>query len=526
MMWFYYISNIKKIVYILFFLTSFNGIAQEFADKKYYLVDSLVLENLTIEDKELLNSSLITYHKTKNDTSKINALNRICENMMHDDWIKYQKHQYQLIENELTVNVTDELLYLKAKALNNLGYWENEYNGNSEKALTKYYECIKLCKQLEDKDNIIPNCLNNIANVYEHKGNIIYALKFYHLSLNYMEKAKDAIGMGNVLNNLATIYLKQEDFKNAHKYFYKAANSYNEGGYLSGEALILGNLGASQYNQGEYQKSLSNYERALKIHIDLGNQKGMGTILNNIGGYYLKIGEYETALNYRLKSYETRKLSKDTRGQLISLDGIAAIYLELNEYKLAEKYGQEAYQIADKLEFPDELSRSCKTLSKVYEKQGKGLKALEMYKIHVIMKDSINNEATQKASIRQQTKYEFEKAQIVKENEVKEQARLEAEATSRRNNLQYSLIFLGILVLFGIVLSLGFIKVSPNIAEGMIFFAFLILFEFLLVFTEPYLEQYTNGEPMYNLLANSILALLIFPVHAILEKLLKKSIVK
>jgi putative effector of murein hydrolase len=81
-------------------------------------------------------------------------------------------------------------------------------------------------------------------------------------------------------------------------------------------------------------------------------------------------------------------------------------------------------------------------------------------------------------------------------------------------------------VLFGIVLSLGFIKVSPTIAEGIIFFAFLILFEFLLVFTEPYLEQYTNGEPIYNLLANAVLALLIFPVHAILEKLLKKRIVQ
>jgi len=42
----------------------------------------------------------------------------------------------------------------------------------------------------------------------------------------------------------------------------------------------------------------------------------------------------------------------------------------------------------------------------------------------------------------------------------------------------------------------------------------------------PYLENYTNDEPMYNLLANSLLALVIFPLHAILEKLLKKRIVK
>ena len=81
-------------------------------------------------------------------------------------------------------------------------------------------------------------------------------------------------------------------------------------------------------------------------------------------------------------------------------------------------------------------------------------------------------------------------------------------------------------MLFGIVISLGFIKVSPNIAEGLIFFAFLILFEFILVFAEPYLENYTNGEPMYNLLANAVIALLIFPLHDVLESKLKKRIVK
>ena len=84
----------------------------------------------------------------------------------------------------------------------------------------------------------------------------------------------------------------------------------------------------------------------------------------------------------------------------------------------------------------------------------------------------------------------------------------------------------GALLLFGVVLSLGFISVSANVAEGLIFFAFLILFEFVLVFVEPYLENYTDGEPIYNLLANAVIALLIFPLHDVLESKLKKRIVK
>ena len=52
-----------------------------------------------------------------------------------------------------------------------------------------------------------------------------------------------------------------------------------------------------------------------------------------------------------------------------------------------------------------------------------------------------------------------------------------------------------ILVVFGLVLSLGVVKVSPKVAEGLIFFAFLILFEFLLVLSDPYVDSVTGGAP-------------------------------
>ncbi|MBL4753972.1 MAG: hypothetical protein JKY52_10325 [Flavobacteriales bacterium] len=90
-----------------------------------------------------------------------------------------------------------------------------------------------------------------------------------------------------------------------------------------------------------------------------------------------------------------------------------------------------------------------------------------MYELQVQYRDSINNEATQKASILLQTKYEFEKAQIIKEQEQKEQARIQEEELSRRDNLQYSVILIVILIVFGGVLGLGFVKVPPSVAEGL-----------------------------------------------------------
>jgi len=76
------------------------------------------------------------------------------------------------------------------------------------------------------------------------------------------------------------------------------------------------------------------------------------------------------------------------------------------------------------------------------------------------------------------------------------------------------------------VLSLGFVKVSPRMAEGIIFFSFLILFEFLLVLADPYIERWSSGAPGIKLLFNAGIAALIFPAHAFFESKMKGRLVK
>jgi len=166
----------------------------------------------------------------------------------------------------------------------------------------------------------------------------------------------------------------------------------------------------------------------------------------------------------------------------------------------------------------ENIKRAAELLSRVYRKQDRYEQALEMYELHIQMSDSINNEETQKATIRQQTKYEFEKAQLVREEE-------EKEVTGRRDNLQYSIILIAILALFGGVMSLGFVNVSERIAEGIIFFSFLILFEFLLVLADPYIEGWSGGAPGIKLLFNAGIAALIFPAHAFFEGKMKGRLV-
>jgi len=149
-----------------------------------------------------------------------------------------------------------------------------------------------------------------------------------------------------------------------------------------------------------------------------------------------------------------------------------------------------------------------------------------MYKLEMEMRDSLLNEENTKATIRQQMKYEYEKEQIRKDHEAKEKARIETEVTERRNQLHYTGIVIGILLISLLVGMIGFIKISSKAAQAIIFIAFLIFFEFLIVLADPYIERWTGGAPGYKLLINAVLAGLIFPLHGFFEGLLKRRIRK
>jgi len=102
-----------------------------------------------------------------------------------------------------------------------------------------------------------------------------------------------------------------------------------------------------------------------------------------------------------------------------------------------------------------------------------------------------------------------------------------AEQTSTRDNLQYSVVSICLLVLGAVLsLALGRFAVPPHIAKRLIFISFLILFEFLLVVADPYIENCSGVAPGMKLLFNAVIAPLIFPAHGFFESKMKERLVK
>jgi len=73
---------------------------------------------------------------------------------------------------------------------------------------------------------------------------------------------------------------------------------------------------------------------------------------------------------------------------------------------------------------------------------------------------------------------------------------------------------------------LGNLSLPIIVDEGLIFFSFLILFEFILVLGDPYVDTWTGGAPGLKLLINASVAAFIFPLHTFFEATLKGRLVR
>jgi len=435
-----YISYIKYLTYILLFLISFNGLAQEFADKAYYLVDSLVLDAIGDNDKQIITSSLKLYHAAKDDTSKINALNDICENMMHEDWEKYQRFQLKLTQKALkNTKTTKESLFLKktlAGVLNNIGYIHDD-KGNIPLALAYYQKSLKIKKEIGDKKGMAYS-YNNIGAIHRDQGNIPLALAYYQKSLKIKKEVEDKKGMASSYYNLGYIHQGQGNNSIALGYYQKSLKIQKEIGDKHGMGYSFINIGFIHQIQDNMPLGLTYYQKSLKIQKEIGDKNGISYSYLKIGAIHKIQGNMLLAIDYYQKSLKIQKELGDKRGMAYSYSTIGYIHENHGNIPLALEYGLKSLTLAQEVGLPEEIRNAAILLSEIYEKQGKGKKALEMYKLHIQMKDSINNEATQKASIRQQAKYEFEKVQAVKDKEHEKQLEVEQEAKAKQKVITYA----------------------------------------------------------------------------------------
>ena len=329
-------NHLVLLVFLICFVQLY-GNSQIYADKEYYLIDSLNLEELTDSDVQLLDSALNLYHNTPSDTNQLKALSILQENMMHKDWSKYNLLVKQRAEQKLTTIIKESSIFFYQKilgdALNNMGFIYQS-DGDNSKALECHLKALEIYKKIKHQPGIA-SVFINVGFIYENEGNISKALRYYYNSLENYEKSGDKKGAAEALNNIASICKDRGDFPRAIKYYFKNLKFHQKTGNKQGVAIASSSLGEVFHKHYEnIPKALKYYHLALDIAKEVGNKTGEAILLERVGSAHYSHGELDAALSYYKKALVIHEKNGGLRGVAHSNITIGEVYIVQEEKNL------------------------------------------------------------------------------------------------------------------------------------------------------------------------------------------------
>jgi tetratricopeptide (TPR) repeat protein len=458
-----------------------------------------------------MDSLKLALKNATHDTTRCTILNAMVETESDEAlWPKYNLQLKALAEKNITAGSEFKNIYLKylSLSLNNLGFFYQkdgnlskgldpllqclkiqeeigykagvaaslnrigiiyDYQGDLIKALECWERSLKIIEELGDKDGAA-HSLNNIGYTYIKQGNI-KGLDYLHKSLKIYEELNDKDGLAHSLNNLGYIYEEQGDFDNALKYYKKGLVANEKNNDKKGVASSLSNVGNAYNRQNKNSEALIHFQKSIKIAEEVGDKRGEANALMKIGSIYqthgfgsansskeerIKTGRAE-ALIYFKRSLALYEEINDKNGLCITLNCLAGLMLQTGKTNDAFLYGNRAMQIAKELNYPSSIRFVATNLKAIYAKQNKYKEAFEMYELEIKMRDSINNQETQKASIKKELQYTYEKKEMeIKAEQDKKDTIAKEELKQKENERNYFILGFGIVLVLALFILRGY----------------------------------------------------------------------
>ncbi len=308
-----------------------------------------------------------------------------------------------------------------AKALNNLAL--NYYNlSDFGKALEYHYAALSLFRELDHA--------TGIAHSYSNAGVVYLSLSDYPKALeNFLNAARfakddDEVLRGNISLNIGLVYKNLKEYLKARQYANEALSIYTRLGQLQGQANALGNLGTICSEQDSLREALDHYQTSLKLNTSIGNKRRIAGDMVNIAGVYQHMGDYAAALDYLQKGLVLYEQTNDKENTCFALVKLAEIHLErsltasrkqveVSSQQRTFEYLQRARVLSEESGSLQRQQMVWEVMSKALEDYGSPAEALDAYKTFVSLRDSIFNSEKDRAIMRQQIQFDYEKKETL-----------------------------------------------------------------------------------------------------------------
>ena len=324
--------------------------------------------------------------------------------------------------------------------------------------------CLFTCPFIFGQNHKIDSLLNLIKTGKEDTNKVIHLYKTCqeYILISEFDKGlvfgKQALvlaqnlsfkkGIAQSYNNIGIIYMYQGNYPESLKNHFASLNIKKEIKDKYGVASSYSNIGNIYANQGNYPEALKNHYAGLKINEEINDKKDIATSYNNIGVIYMKKGDLQEALKNQFASLKIDEELKDNQAIATSCLNIGDIYTKLNKIKEAKEYFDKALKLSIETGYKEAIKSSYAGLTIIDSIIGNYKAAFEHDKLHIIYRDSLNNEETQKKSLQASMQYEFDKKEIATKAEQDKLDAINAEEKQKQRVIIYAVA--GLLILVGV----------------------------------------------------------------------------
>lgn len=422
-------------------------------------------------------------------------------------------------------------------------------NGKNDPALN-YSNMAESIASGSDSDSLKINSALQLGHTYLKRNERMLAFRSYLRATNQAEEMKSFDMQKGCYYYMSQFYEGLDDYEQAKDYLYKVIaltkeynkpydrlNAYNLMGQLYGRSkqeptamsffeqslaladtlnfplIKLNTYGAmwNMYLQRDKAKEALDFFKTQPELQRFMMQAGFDHFIHlTFGMAYAEVNKLDSAEYYLKLAERGFETNSDIYSRHSFYMGMAYFHKLKKDYKTALAYGLRGKEIADAIGSVQLQKTDALRLDSLYQKLGDFEKAYFYNKQYQVAKDSLDKLTMDK---------ELALAEVDNENKrAQREATLAAEALRERHNIQYMGITAAIAGVFIVLVMLGIFSVSQSTIRILGFFAFIFLFEFIILLADNKIHHWTHGEPWKVLLIKIGLISILLPLHHYTEK--------
>jgi tetratricopeptide (TPR) repeat protein len=373
-----------------------------------------------------------------------------------------------------------------------------------------------LADQMHDQRGVVFS-LEFMGMGLRQMGNYPGALRMLLQSMRICEQEKFNEELFHIFHQIASVYYFQKDDSKCIEYELKAFE-VREQGQKNEDIAISDNYTSGAFEDlNQMDSSLYYQNLACAASLRLGEPERIAFNEVNLADIYFKLNRDAAALeNYR-KAMPYLITKKSNEALCESSYYMARIFERQNKMDSALDYGHQSLSLAQSSYLTSRQQDASNFLASLYENAHNADSTLKYLKMSIALKDSIFN----KEKVTEMQNLTFE--ENIRQQEIAAQKK-QAEENHIRN-LQLLAIGIFIPIFFLIVLFLSRTKVSPRVVEFLGILSLLLFFEFITDLIYPFVSNWTNENPIWEMLFLVILAASLEPINFRLEHWVKRHLV-